>query len=390
MRYNPIQFQEPTFGDNFHREGASGYSVHSDGRKSPHMAGFNKRGVTQALATFLVLEGAGNLRKATLVPTSQDTTITVDLNGRRFFAGVTPYDDIWIKEMLAADGNYPYTQEIVLWSKWAPEGRYPATNWFRSVPLKRNPVWIRPEGSAQAQLMERAYDTAYDNPGAQKLEAFSPGEKVEVQFPTQRGPHLWHEGRVVMVQFGDRYVVAIDSGKGDGEQQYSVPGLHMRRKVSAESEAREAAKRLKAELKALLQARNNPGRAQYVMFAQAAKAKGKTPAQIKAAYAKKKGAEAAKEREKGPKAIRAATIEAEAEIFDLMGRVAGREAALNASGSYYTFDYDKGKMDFDLPSPSWSTSKVGDPEIIKGIKAVAKKYAPRYVKITVAVSNPRY
>ena len=74
----------------------------------------------------------------------------------------------------------------------------------------------------------------------------------------------------------------------------------------------------------------------------------------------------------------------------LMASIAGEEQARQSVGTHYTFDYKEGTLDLDLPSPEYTHWKVGDPRVVKGIKAVAKKYAPRYVKITVAVSNPRY
>ena len=261
---NPIPFQEPTFGDNFHMRGATGYSQYADGRKSAHMASFDKEGVTQALATFLVLEGAGNLRRSTLVPTPQDKTIVVDVpGGRRFVASVTPYDDIAIKELVDAQGRPPYSHAFLSWGKWVQEEKYPATDWFRSVPLK------------------------------------------------------------------------------------------------------------------------NPGRAQYIEFARAAKAKGKTPAQVKKAYADKKAAAS-------PMAVRKAAIAAEKEIFALMASIAGEEQTRQSIGTHYTFDYKEGKLDLDLPSPEYTHWNVGDPKVVKGIKAIAKKYAPKHVKISVAVSNPRF
>lgn len=47
-----------------------------------------------------------------------------------------------------------------------PSGFKNAIERYQSERSKNNPVWIRPEGSARARLMEEEFDTAYDNPRA--------------------------------------------------------------------------------------------------------------------------------------------------------------------------------------------------------------------------------
>ncbi len=72
-----------------------------------------------------------------------------------------------------------------------------------------------------------------------KSETFSPGEEVDILLRSLGGyqnemllEDRWHGGRVVIPQAGDRYVVAVYDRKYGGELQYSVPGLHVRRKIS--------------------------------------------------------------------------------------------------------------------------------------------------------------
>jgi hypothetical protein len=287
VRKNPFQFVEPTFGDGFHLKGATGYSQYSDGTKSPHTVYYADQGaVEKALATFLYLEKAGNLRSTTRVPVSNEMAICVDLpDGRRFFAG-NQGADIWIKELSSADGRGAGSHESVSWNQWAQQGTFPKTTWFVSK-SKKNPVWIRPEGSLRAQRMEAAYDEAYDN----------------------------------------------------------------------------------------------PGRAVYAAFAQAAKAKGQTPAQIKSAYAKKKKAE----KPVNPVKV---TSKVFGEIIDVTKKHIGDPTFLSSAGMMWA-DPTKMLIKIELASSKYTGWEVDDPKYVAALRAVAKKYKPQGVQMTVAVKNPR-
>ena len=433
MRKNPFQFVEPTFGDGFHLKGATGYSQYSDGTKSPHTVYYaDPAAAEQALATFLVLEGAGNLRKTVRVPTSQAGTICVDLpSGRRFFAG-NQGADIWIKELVSADGHAAGSQEPTSWNKWSSKGIFPKTTWFQSR-ASSNPVRHRSQLTAaqrakRTALWQNKRETkdssaerlrcqlcgpdkgmspfgelhvcedcakAYDN--TNRRERRLPLRQEYLDLEAARTPEAdLHEAIEARLSAKVAKRRGEANWAGEPETSNEAARYERRRERRAERRAQEVALKafqnpvwirpegsLRAQRMeaAYDEAYDNPGRAVYAAFAQAAKAKGQTPAQIKSAYAKKKKAE----KPVNPVKV---TSKVFGEIIDVTKKHIGDPTFLSSAGMMWA-DPTKMLIKIELASSKYTGWEVDDPKYVAALRAVAKKYKPQGVQMTVAVKNPR-
>ena len=507
VRRNPFPFVEPTFGDAFHMRGATGHSVYQDGSKSPHTVYYaDATAPEQALATFLYLEGAGNLRSAVRVPVTNPRTICVDFDERRFFASSANGADITIKELAMAPDRGSPTQETIFWSDWAHKRSYPATNWFVTKSrVRKNPIdyathpgqevlytdpatgdtkrakmigmhpfkkdigiWVEngpgrivdistlsfldgsPVGGSRAKknsnvTLRRGYGetvacvecvgTGTEDGKGMRICAPCRGTGLvprpeyrrhaeapaapQGRITAKKNPNDvitvvvvdMKKGEIIRFRLpGDAYALMDHLEPGFDEETTRLWGEVQARGVSGKVKfvqsdwpthtltftvaggsyyptinnpvwiRPEGSARAQAMERAFDEAYDNPGRDAYAAFSEAAKAKGKTPAQIKAAYAKQKAAEKPVNAEK-------LTRMAAQEIVEVTRKHVGDPAFLWGAGMI-DIDGANRTIKIALASSKHTAWKVDDPKYIAALRAIAKKHAAQGLKMTVAVANP--